>query len=196
MSESVENEELKKDLKSELDEIKSETDEIKTETDQILEDVEEIKEEIKQMASKDVEEENFKEKYYYLAAEMDNLSKRHSREKQNLIKFANEKVLSGLIDVLDNLDRTLDALSGETDEKIKNIVTGVDMVRSQFFDVLAKNGLEKVEALGKDFDPQFHEALSQQEVEGKKENEIIMEYQRGYVLNGRLLRAAKVVVAK
>jgi molecular chaperone GrpE len=128
--------------------------------------------------------------------EMDNMKRRFAKEKDNLIKFGNEKVLSGLIDVVDNLDRTLDALNGDEDEKVKNIVTGVDMVRTQFLDVLKNNGLKLLETTGEIFDPNFHEALSQQAVEGKKDQEIIQEFQKGYMLNGRLLRAAKVVIAK
>lgn len=141
-------------------------------------------------------EEDFKEKYYYLAAEMDNMRKRFFKEKENILKYGSEKLLSSLIEVVDNLDRTIDALDGEKDKKIKNIVSGVDMVRVQFLDILSKNGLLEVESIGKIFDPNFHEAMAEQSVKGKKDQEIISEYQKGYVLNGRLLRAAKVIIAK
>lgn len=148
-------------------------------------------------AAEEVKEaEDFKSKFYYLAAEMDNLRKRQEREREQLIKFGNEKVLSGLIEVVDNLERTLSAIEKDEDEKVKNIVVGIDMVRKQFMDTLKNNGLEIVEAVGKEFDPNFHEALAQQPAEGKKDGEVILEYQKGYLLNGRLLRAAKVVVAK
>lgn len=140
------------------------------------------------------EEEDFKEKFYYVAAEMENMKRRFDKEKENLLKFGNEKVLTGLVDVVDNLDRTLDALSGDEDEKVKNIVTGIEMVRTQFLDVLKNNGLERLNCLGEVFDPNFHEALSQVPAEGKKDQEIVQEFQKGYVLNGRLLRAAKVVI--
>lgn len=141
------------------------------------------------------EEEDFKEKFYYVAAEMENMKRRFDKEKENLLKFGNEKVLTGLVDVVDNLDRTLDALNGDEDEKVKNIVTGIEMVRTQFLDVLKNNGLERLSCLGEVFDPNFHEALSQVPAEGKKDQEIVQEFQKGYVLNGRLLRAAKVVIA-
>lgn len=147
-------------------------------------------------ASEEKEAEDFKSKFYYLAAEMDNLRKRHEREREQLIKFGNEKVLSGLLDVVDNLERTLAAIEKDEDEKVKNIFVGIDMVRKQFMDTLKNNGLEMVESVGKEFDPNFHEALAQQPAEGKKDGEIILEYQKGYLLNGRLLRAAKVVVVK
>jgi molecular chaperone GrpE len=142
------------------------------------------------------EEEDFKAKFFYLAAEMDNMKKRFEREKENLLKYGNEKVLNNLLDVVDNLDRTVDAISADEDEKIKNIYSGIEMVRKQFLDVLKSSGLEKVEALGAIFDPNLHEALAQQPAEGKEEQEIIQIFQHGYVLNGRLLRPAKVVIAK
>ena len=138
----------------------------------------------------------FKSKYFYLAAEMDNMKKRFDREKENLLKYGNEKVLSDIVDVVDNLERTVQALHAETDEKILNIVTGINMVREHFMGVLKKHGLETIQSVGKIFDPNFHEALAQQPAEGKEDQEILTEYQKGYVLNGRLLRAAKVVVVK
>lgn len=138
---------------------------------------------------------DFKEKYYYLAAEVENMRKRFEREKENLLKYGNEKVLSALIGVLDNFDLTVNALKNDNDEKVQNIVKGIDMIRNQFLDVLKQNGVQPVESLGKTFDPNFHEAVAQAIAEGKKDQEIITEYQRGYILNGRLLRAAKVVVA-
>lgn len=140
-------------------------------------------------------EEDFKAKYYYLAAEFDNMKKRFEREKENLLKFGNEKVLSQLIGVVDNFDLTVAALKNDNDDKVQNIVKGIDMIRNQFLDVLKQNGLTQVESLGKTFDPNFHEAVAQQPAPGKEDQEIVTEYQRGYILNGRLLRAAKVVVA-
>ena len=139
---------------------------------------------------------DYRDKYYYLAAEMENMRKRFERERENFVKYGNEKILTGLIEVVDNLDRTLDSLSESKDEKVQNIVVGIEMVRKQFLGVLKQNGLEAVETEGKTFDPNFHEAIGQQESEDKKEDEIINVYQKGYVLGGRLLRAAKVVIAK
>ena len=145
--------------------------------------------------NEETEQEDFKAKFYYLAAEMENMKKRNEREKDNLLKYGNEKVLSGLLEVVDNLDRTVDAISNDEDEKIKNIFNGIEMVRKQFLDVLKSSGLEKVEAVGEIFDPNFHEAMAQQPAEGKKDQEVIQVFQHGYKLNGRLLRAAKVVIA-
>ena len=141
------------------------------------------------------EEEDYKQKFFYLAAEMENSKRRFDREKENLIKYGNEKVLSGLIEVVDNLDLTLSAIEKDEDEKVKNIFVGIDMVRNQFLETLKNNGLKKLDALGEIFDPNFHEAMAQQPAEGKRDQEIIQVFQEGYTLNGRLLRAAKVIIA-
>ncbi len=135
------------------------------------------------------ERDTFKEKFYYLAAEQENALKRFEREKSNLVKFANEKLLSSLVGALDNLDLTLMAVANEEDEKVKNICVGVQMVRDQFFETLKQNGLEVIETEGKDFDPKFHEAISQKEEEGVESGKVLQEVQKGYVLNGRVVRA-------
>lgn len=154
-----------------------------------------IEEEIKAHETLKEGADDFKAKYYYLAAEVENMRKRFEREKENLLKFGSEKILSSLVGVVDNFDLTVNALRNDNDEKVQNIVKGIDMIRNQFLDVLKHNGLTQVESLGKVFDPNFHEAVAQAPAPGKAEQEIITEYQRGYTLNGRLLRASKVVVA-
>lgn len=158
---------------------------------------EEVKPEATETAATEPKKEeiDYKAKYFYVAAEMDNYRKRMEREKENLLKYGNERVLSDLLQVMDNFERTMDMLKHDQDPKVKNIVTGLNMVNKQFLDTLAKHGLTAVESIGKDFDPNFHEAMAQEYAEGKKPNEVIKEFQKGFILNGRLLRPAKVVVA-
>lgn len=141
------------------------------------------------------EEIDWKSKYYYQAAEMENFRKRAERERENQLKYGSEKILRDLLDVVDNFERTVDMLKFDEDQKVKNIVIGLDMVKKIFLDSLGKHGLTQLESLGKDFDPNFHEAMAQEYQEAKRPNEVLKEFQKGYVLNGRLLRAAKVVVA-
>jgi molecular chaperone GrpE len=141
------------------------------------------------------EEIDWKSKYYYQAAEMENFRKRAERERENQLKYGSEKILRDLLDVVDNFERTVDMLKFDQDQKVKNIVIGLDMVKKIFLDSLGKHGLTQLESLGKDFDPNFHEAMAQEYQEAKRPNEVLKEFQKGYVLNGRLLRAAKVVVA-
>jgi molecular chaperone GrpE len=141
------------------------------------------------------EETDYKAKYFYIAAEMDNYRKRMDREKESLIKFGNERVIRDLLEVSDNFDRTIDMLRGDQDQKVKNLVFGLDMIQKQFLDTMGKHGLTPIESIGKEFDPNFHEAMAQEYAEGKKPNEVIKEFQKGYTLNGRVLRASKVVVS-
>lgn len=141
-----------------------------------------------------VELEESKNKYIYLAAELENTGRRFEKERENLLKYGNEKILKEMLEVVDNFERSVDTMRSDTDEKVKNIVIGIDMVKKQLLDSLKKFGLEEIKALGEIFDPNFHEALAQEKSEKAKENEIIKEYQKGYILNGRLLRASKVVV--
>ncbi len=142
-----------------------------------------------------VEEIDYKAKYFYALAEMENLRKRFDREKEDLRSFGATKILNDMIEVMDNFERTVEMLKFDEDQKVKNIVFGLDMVKKIFTDAMSKHGLVALESVGKDFDPNFHEAMSQEYAEGKRPNEIIKEFQRGYTLNGRLIRAAKVVVA-
>jgi len=147
-------------------------------------------------SSEEKETEDYKSKYYYLAAEMENLKKRQMREKSEWVKYGNTKILESLVEVMDNFDRTLDAIQDDEDEKTKNIKVGIDMVKKQFDQILVDNGLTPVETVGKTFDPNFHEALMTEESKDIKSGDIVKEFQKGYVLNGRLLRPSKVIVAK
>lgn len=189
MTQSPTNEEVIKEAKK----ASEEAHEAMEEAQEAMAEVEELRNDI-HVDKQQLEE--FKNKFYYVAAEMENMKKRHEREIQNQIKFGNEKVLKGLLDVVDNLDRTVTAIANDEDSKIKNLYLGIDMVKNQFIEVLKQNGLEQVESLGLEFDPNVHEALAQQPAEGKKDNEILQVYAHGYKLNGRLLRAAKVVIVK
>jgi len=148
-----------------------------------------------ELKTSESKEENFKDKYFYLAAEMQNMQRRFDKEKENLLKYGSEKILRDMLDVVDNFERTLGFIQAD-DEKVKNIAVGIYMIAKQFVDSLGNHGLKKVNALGEIFDPNFHEALSQEKAEGKNEMEIIQEHQSGYTLNERLLRPAKVSVVK
>jgi molecular chaperone GrpE len=141
------------------------------------------------------EEIDYKAKYFYIAAEMDNYRKRMEREKEGLVKFGNERVLKDLLEVLDNFERTIGMLKGDQDQKVKNLVMGLEMIEKQFVDTLGKHGMTPIQSVGKEFDPNFHEAIAQEYAEGKKPNHVLKEFQKGFSLNGRVIRASKVVVA-
>lgn len=185
-------EEASEETKEEKLQSSQELDNNEQQVDQKSQEVEPANQEIKTKP----QEVDYKEKYYYLAAEMQNMQRRFDKEKENLLKYGSEKILRDLLDVVDNFERTLGFIQNDEDEKVKNIAVGIDMINKQFIESLAKHGLKQVEAMGKTFDPNFHEAMAQQPAEGKEDMEIIQVHQNGYTLNERLIRPAKVIVVK
>ena len=129
-------------------------------------------------------------------ADFDNFKKRAAREKQEAIKFANESLLQKLMPVLEHLDMALAAAQAAGPEAGQSLQAGVSMICQQLKNVLAEAGLEEVDALGKPFDPNLHEALSQQETQDVPEGQVVQQLRKGYKLRDRLLRPASVVVAK
>jgi molecular chaperone GrpE len=129
-------------------------------------------------------------------ADFDNYKKRASREKQDAIRFANESLLEKLIPVLDSFDMALAAAENNSTEAAQSLKTGVNMVYQQLRTALTDAGLEEVEAAGKAFDPNLHEAVSQQEVADLPEGQVVQQLRRGYKLRERLLRPATVIVSK
>jgi len=157
--------------------------------------IEENQDNVTELKKEENAEVDYKQKYFYLAAEMDNLRKRLDREKSQIIKFGSESILKDLVQVLDTFELTVNAIKMDKDEKVQNIVVGLDMVSKQFEDALKNHGLEKIDCLGKEFDPNFHEAVSKEDAEKAKTMEVIKVAQSGYTLNGRTIRASKVIVA-
>jgi molecular chaperone GrpE len=123
-----------------------------------------------------------------LKAEFENSRKRQERERSRLLETASEKLVVELLPVLDNLDRALEAEG--------NIREGVRATREQLADALGKEGLLPVASDGQPFDPNVHEAVMGQPSEEHEEGTILQTFQRGYLLNGKPIRAAKVVVAR
>jgi molecular chaperone GrpE len=130
-----------------------------------------------------------------LQADFENTRKRLEREKQDFVKFANEGILTDLLNVLDDLERSLDvADAGQKDVNV--FLKGVEMVLAHLYDLLKDYGIKPIEAAGKIFDPNYHEALMQVENKDLPEHTIVEELQKGYLLNDRVLRTAKVKVSK
>jgi molecular chaperone GrpE len=129
-------------------------------------------------------------------ADFDNFKKRAAREKQEAIKYANEGLLEKLVPVLEHLDMALAAPQTSGSEASQSLQAGVSMICQQFRGVLAEAGLEEVDALGKPFDPNLHEAISQKETPDVPEGQVVQQLRKGYKLRDRLLRPASVVVAK
>jgi molecular chaperone GrpE len=129
-------------------------------------------------------------------ADFDNFKKRAARERQDAVKFANESLLQKLIPILDTFDMALSAAANAKEGTAQSLQTGVSMILSQFRSVLTEAGLEEIDATGKPFDPNFHEAVSQQESADVAEGHVLQQLRRGYKLKDRLLRPATVIVAK
>ena len=145
-----------------------------------------------QIRLKDEEIANQKDTFLREKAELENFKKRLTKEKDDFVQFANERLLQELIQIEDNLERALE-VPNATLESLKE---GVEMIQKQFSTFLKNQKVEPIEAIGKPFDPTLHEVLNQQESEEHEENTVIEQYSRGYTLNGRILRPTKVVISK
>lgn len=132
------------------------------------------------------------EKYMRLMAEFQNYKKRVAKEKQDIQSFANEKIITELLEVLDNFERSLEH-SSDADE---NYVKGMEMIFQQLKTAMEKAGLKEIQALGEDFDPAVHNAVMQEESDELESGKVSKVLQKGYKLNDKVIRAAMVAVAK
>ncbi|MEE2808512.1 MAG: nucleotide exchange factor GrpE [Verrucomicrobiota bacterium] len=127
-------------------------------------------------------------------AELDNYRKRMARDKTDAIKFANAGLLCELLPVIDSFQMGLDAAKSEDSESI--ITKGMEMVQKQLDEFFITQGATEISAIGQAFDPNLHEAISQEESDEIPEGNIISQIRKGYQLHDRLLRAANVIVSK
>ncbi len=148
-------------------------------------------EQLKAQAAK--AEENW-DKYVRLNADFDNYKKRAARERQDAISYANESLISKLLPVMDTFEMALAAASN--DASAKSLQAGVAMISQQLKSILADSGLEEIDATGKAFDPNLHEAISQEESAGTPEGQVLKQVRKGYRFRNRLMRPAGVIVAK
>jgi molecular chaperone GrpE len=162
--------------------------EIKTETEarseEYLKELQDIK--------KQLQEE--KDRCLRLSAEFDNFRKRILKEREEFIKYSNEKLILELIDVLENLERGLEnAKKAENKDKL---IEGMDIIYRQFRNILEKYGLTPIKAVGEKFDPYKHEAMMQTLTDECDDGTILEEFAKGYMLNNRVIRYSKVRVSK
>jgi len=132
--------------------------------------------------------------YLRSQAEMENMKKRFQKDKQELIKYGNESLTKQLLPVADNLEKALDHSKDEN--SLDALREGVDLTLKGLLDVLEKAGVEVVTSVGAPFDPNFHEAVSEQEDNSAAPGTVLRELQKGYLLNQRLIRPAMVIVNK
>lgn len=136
-----------------------------------------------------------KDRFLRLAADFENYKRIAQREQQNGVKFANEALLLNLLPVIDSLEEAIKA-SKKSGEPNNDVLVGLDMVLKQFRETLNKYGVEALNSHGTLFDPARHEALTEQVDDSVPAGTVVVEYQKGYLLHGRLLRPARVAVAK
>ena len=181
------------------DVIKDENNE-KISEDTVTEDIAEPEQEQVQDDKKDSKESKLQEEYdklnqqyIRLAADFDNYRKRQEQERENLIKFGTESALKNMLEILDNFERGEKALESVEDcEKLKE---SFNLVHKQVIETLAKLGLEEINAIGEEFDPNFHEAVMQTPTSEHPEHTIINELQKGYKMGDKVLRPTLVNVA-
>jgi molecular chaperone GrpE len=134
------------------------------------------------------------DQYLRLLAEFDNFRKRSRREYDQLLEYASEKVLSAILPVLDDFDRTLTAM--EKTDNLSSIKEGITMVTSKLQRVLEKEGLNLIEAKDAPFDSSLHEAIHSVEVPAEKKGKVLEQVEKGYRLKDKVIRYAKVIVGE
>ena len=131
------------------------------------------------------------DKYKRLQAEYSNYMRRTQQEKETIGLFANEKIINELIPVIDSMERAMEACTNKDDDMYK----GIELVHKQLIDSLQKFGVEEIDAIDQDFDPNLHLAVMQESIEGVEPNKVVMVLQKGYKLKSKVLRATMVKVS-
>jgi len=145
------------------------------------------------MAGLQADLDRFRELALRSQADFENYKKRSAREKEEAIKYANSSLLERLVAIIDNFELGLTAAKQQGDKS--PIYSGMVLVQKQLTDLLTENGLEPIEAEGKSFDPNLHEAIAHEASEQVPEGTVLRQMRRGYRFKGRLLRPARVVVS-
>lgn len=167
---------------------------VEEDAEEVIKSPEELMEEkVKQAEAK--ASENY-DRLLRATAEFDNYKKRSAREFQESKKYANEAFIKQLLPVIDNLERAMESTGGSGDEAGQGVIEGVKMTLTEIFKVFDKFHLKPLESEGKPFDPNFHQAVIQEETNVVPENTVVKEMLKGYLLHDRLIRPAMVVVSK
>lgn len=148
----------------------------------------------KELEEKNKLAEEYLSRLKYLQADFENYKKMAAREKEEFVKFANEALIVKLLDVYENLERAVE--NGKKSEDKEALLQGVEMTYKQLKEMLEKEGLVQIKAVGEKFDPFRHEALMQEAKENCEDGVILEEFQRGYTLNTKVVRYSKVKVSK
>ena len=136
-----------------------------------------------------------KDKYLRLSAEFDNYRKRTLREKAELIKYSSENVLTDILPVIDDFERAMKTIEQATD--IEAVKEGISLIYNKFIDLIKQKGLKEIESMNSDFNTDFHESIAKVPVNDKSlSGKIIEVIQKGYMLDDKVVRYAKVIVGE
>jgi molecular chaperone GrpE len=138
--------------------------------------------------------ENLKDRLLRTAAELDNFRKRTERDVSQIIQNANQELIRSLLPIIDDFDRSLKF--DHKKQKEEDFRQGIELIYKNLYDILVKAGLEPMESVGQPFDFEKHDALLQVEKKDTEPGMVVEEHEKGYLLNGRVLRHAKVIVSK
>tara|TARA_R110000868_G_scaffold218576_1_gene468924 strand:- start:74351 stop:74917 length:567 start_codon:yes stop_codon:yes gene_type:complete len=171
------------------------TEEVVQAEDNVV-DMQETKEEVSEFDKVTAERDEWKDKSYRLAAEMENLKKRGAKEISDARKYGVSNFARELLDVQDNLERAISVLEGADveEDKLKPLVEGVSMVKGQLEKAFDRMSIKKVECMGEKLNPELHQAVMQVPSE-EAAGTVVQEIQPGYTISDRLLRPAMVGVA-
>ncbi|MEE3325970.1 MAG: nucleotide exchange factor GrpE [Myxococcota bacterium] len=135
------------------------------------------------------------DRYTRLQAEFENFRRRSLKEKQEALQYGQQNLIKDLLATVDNLERALEHADSGQEVDLSSILEGVDLVQREFLTALGKVGVKQVDPAGEAFDPNFHEAMGQIPAAGVEPNSVVQVLQKGYVLQDRMLRPARVLVA-
>lgn len=136
------------------------------------------------------------DKYVRAVAELDNFRKRAARERTDAVKYANAGLIEKLLPVVDSFEAALAAANTTQGDNLDSLKTGIQMIFTQLKNFLTEAGVDEIDAMDQPFDPNLHEAVSQQATDDVPEGQVVQQMRKGYRLKDRLIRPAMVVVAK
>ncbi len=165
------------DKQKQPDEAKDESEEIRSKADKLQKDKDELFAKLQRVS-----------------ADYDNLQKRTARQIVDTIGYEKEKIIKTILPALDNFEHTLQ--NAQSAENVDALLKGIQIIYDQMLDILKSHNVEQIKALGEVFDPALHEAMMQKTDKEKEENIVLEEFQKGYTLNGRVIRPSKVIVNK
>ncbi len=138
--------------------------------------------------------EELKDRYFRAMADLDNFRKRAAAERDEIIAFSNTALIAAILPIVDSFERAIDSFrkTGVAEETVK----GVALIKKQFEDVLEKAGVTMIDAIGKPFDPNLHEAILKKPSEEHEDQTVLEVAQKGYLLKGKVIRPAMVIISE